>query len=154
MKFFVVMIILGLAIFYIYDKTKSLVVSDQSTSLMWQIEPFHQPLDYVRAGDRCTELELMGFDDWRLPTIRELRTIVRGCSSSRYPGSCRSFECSGCPANGDKCYIDDSFDGPCGKYWAKGSRKGYRAMNFTKSSFKKHDPIAYFHVRCVRTIKE
>jgi uncharacterized protein (DUF2141 family) len=57
------------------------IVLDNDTGLMWQRgsnEEFN--IFHDQAVEYCDNLILGEYDDWRLPTISELRTIVRGCS--------------------------------------------------------------------------
>ena len=50
-------------------------VSDLNTGLMWKKDE-SQPLNWEEAMNHCQELNLAGYNDWRLPTIRELPTIL------------------------------------------------------------------------------
>jgi hypothetical protein len=43
---------------------------------MWQQDDSQTPLTWAQAGQYCSDLILAGKDDWRLPTINELTTII------------------------------------------------------------------------------
>ena len=52
-------------------------VTDNCTGLMWQQEAADDdPRDWRQALDYCENLEFAGHDDWRLPNVRELQSIV------------------------------------------------------------------------------
>jgi len=53
-------------------------VEDYDTGLVWQDNDDAKTIkrDWQGAKDYCQELKLMGFSDWRLPTIKELQSIV------------------------------------------------------------------------------
>ncbi len=111
---------------------------DDNTNLCWQ-DP--QKDAYAEdnggvtsfdAGRYCEELVFGGYDDWRMPTIDELRTIISGAPLSRDGGICgitegsalsgttasdvilcygrlQPFKCSG---SGGCCW-DDELSGTC-----------------------------------------
>ncbi len=50
-------------------------VSDLNTGLMWQMVPVKEGFNWQGAKDYCESLELGGYDDWRMPTAKELYSI-------------------------------------------------------------------------------
>ena len=66
------------------DRTHT--VYDPSTKLMWQDNSEAKTIkkDLEGAKNYCRDLNFAGFNDWRLPTIKELETIV---DVSRYPNA-------------------------------------------------------------------
>ena len=59
---------------FIRDNTKQ-VVNDTKTGLMWQDDAVMH-YDWNTAITACENLTLGGYSDWRLPNIRELKSIV------------------------------------------------------------------------------
>jgi len=51
-------------------------VTDRATDLMWQQVDDGRTRDWVEALQYCEGLTLAGYDDWRLPNVKELQTIV------------------------------------------------------------------------------
>jgi hypothetical protein len=52
-------------------------VTDTATGLMWQKETAPGAFSWNEALAYCENLTLAGHEDWRLPTIKELRSLVR-----------------------------------------------------------------------------
>lgn len=50
-------------------------ITDHVTGLMWQQTPANRGLRWQEAADYCETLELGGYDDWRMPTTKELFSI-------------------------------------------------------------------------------
>lgn len=81
---------------------------DPDTGITWQVKPYKLYVTWDTAVTRCEELELDGRDDWRLPTISELRTLIRGCWKTVPGGECAvTDECT----NYDDCW-DSNCDCP------------------------------------------
>lgn len=50
-------------------------VTDNNTGLMWQQIPSSAGYSWQEAADYCNNLELAGYDDWRMPSLKELFSI-------------------------------------------------------------------------------
>lgn len=99
------------------------VVEDTKTGFIWQRGDGGQ-MEWDFAKQYCDSLDLGGYNDWRLPTINELRTIIKGCSGTKDNGSCAvrdnclsdscwsKSSCWACPESGGP--------GENGLYWQKG----------------------------------
>ncbi|MFC1615561.1 DUF1566 domain-containing protein [Patescibacteria group bacterium] len=68
-------------------------VSDLNTGLMWQQDP-GEKVSYSQAVDTLESFELAGYDDWRLPTIKELYSLMdfSGKDISGYEGNTENLE--------------------------------------------------------------
>jgi len=132
----------------IKDKDKSpvaseyTVVCDPDTSLCWQ-DPQREAYNYTDQGMRafeadqyCEELILGGFEDWRVPTISEIRSITAGFPGTETGGACPvidgnityaeaqfSMSCfnldnelTGKGPGDNGCYFKPGFTGTCDKY--------------------------------------
>lgn len=114
------------------------VVIDNKTGLIWQDDRAAKYIqkDWQGALNFCSELRLAGYDDWRLPTIKELETIV-GAS----------------PRNMD---IKKEFKniGGSGYYWSSIAHESNEAfawmMNFKRGYEYKNYKTYERHIRCVR----
>ena len=95
------------------------VVVDINTNLMWQQTISSSTYDWSDAGSYCSGLTYAGYDDWRLPTPKELFTIV---DNSRYnpaidttyfPNTPSSYFWSSSTNNNNAWYVYFD-DGPVG----------------------------------------
>ena len=57
------------------DNTNGIVVKDEVTGLEWQQE-ISGTYTYEEALDYCENLEYGGFDDWRVPSMHELVSLI------------------------------------------------------------------------------
>lgn len=101
--------------------------NDPATGLSWQdpqkdaYTSDYPGLTQPDAQRYCKELALGGYDDWRLPNIDELRTLLRGNPSHESGGDCPIREGS---VKGDMydpgCIQAPDYEGPGagGCYWA------------------------------------
>jgi hypothetical protein len=96
---------------------------------MWQKDPNVQ-ITWAEAMKDCDELMLAGYDDWKLPSVDELRAMIVGCDKSSPGGACKvsttcykestcfsDSTCWGCGTKPD-CYLDAIFPEPCRAYWS------------------------------------
>jgi len=102
--------------------------TDQTSGITWQVTPPGVTMVWSSANAYCTGLSLDG-GGWHLPTIDELRTLIRGCPATEDGGSCNVGEadclamsckdeaCDGCGFC-SVCYWPDEMQGPCDRYWS------------------------------------
>ncbi|MFA9424463.1 MAG: DUF1566 domain-containing protein [Sedimentibacter sp.] len=50
-------------------------VTDNNTNLTWQVIPSDEQMTWDEAVEYCENLELGGYDDWRMPTLKEAFSI-------------------------------------------------------------------------------
>jgi Protein of unknown function (DUF1566) len=101
------------------------VCIDSASGIMWQNEDRDDRTGWEESKDYCANLDAGegygGFKGWRLPTISELRTLIRGCPATEPggecgvtddcldKGACWSELCRSCEPNVGP--------GPEGRYW-------------------------------------
>jgi hypothetical protein len=61
-------------------------VNDTATGLMWQKDPA-DTFTWEQALAYCENLTLAGYDDWRLPTWKELLSIFPNSQGQTFPGT-------------------------------------------------------------------
>lgn len=68
-----------------YTDNKDGTITDNNTGLMWQKSPdrnndgeidINDKVSYGEALEKAKDLEYAGYDDWRLPTIKELYSLI------------------------------------------------------------------------------
>lgn len=111
--------------------------TDPTSGLAWQVTPTGGEMDWDAAKLHCQSLLLAG-KGWHLPSISELRTLIRGCSGTIPGGTCGVTDeclgactedggCSGCSVNqgpADGCYWPDEMQGLCTGYWSSSPAEG------------------------------
>jgi hypothetical protein len=115
---------------------------DSVSDLCWEDPPNDTVfLSWYSAVDYCDELVLGGRDDWRMPMIQELISLIRGCVSGvptvdSSPSSCgvtdpeclsptcvAGPDCDWCTdhlgpdGNSGGCYWDPALSGICDAYY-------------------------------------
>ena len=111
------------------DNDEEEVWTDPSSGLMWQNNIPNIELPWDDAIIYCENFHWAGYNDWRLPTISELRSLIRGCSSTESDGvcgitdqclslyDCYDLTCVGCDSamgpGSDGCYWPSEINGDC-----------------------------------------
>ncbi len=93
--------------------------TDPDTGLIWQ-RAHKSGLNLEEAISYCENLNLSGYNDWWLPTISELRFLIKGCDATESGGSCgATVDCNSWECLDDSCSgcSQNSGPGPDGLYW-------------------------------------
>ena len=105
------------------DDDTSCSWTDPVSGLMWQNDPTvgTAVLNQDQARTYCQELTVCGHTNWRLPTISELRSLVRGCPGTETGGACgvtddcTEDDCTNAACEG--CLPEHGGPGVDGYYW-------------------------------------
>jgi len=141
---------------------------DSSSGLFWQQSPSGQVFSWAEARYYCDELVLGAREDWRMPGLDDLRTLIRGCPGSEPAGGCSASgscleprcaeSCLGCtwnegPGEGG-CYWPPELKGNCWSYWSVSLLTGsvtdawHVVFDNAKVEYKATDDLN--QVRCIR----
>lgn len=138
----------------------------------WQRRASADEMSLRAALDYCAGLELDGHDDWSVPGIDALRSLVVGCPASGAGGACRvgeacpdaddcwSESACGCSA-GDACrWAEDAWGDDCdGRFWSATSDGSaawiidFQSATLGNPPFTSDRDWARQRVRCVRAIE-
>lgn len=126
-------------------------VTDLNTGLMWQQTPDFERHNYYDAFEYVESLTIGGYTDWRLPTIKELYSLLYS------NGELDPTNTSGSQAYLDDTYFDFEYDQNipyAGQYWSstkyvKGglqteSIEGAFGFNFADGHIKAYETGLYF----------
>jgi hypothetical protein len=111
---------------------------DPTSGLCWQDSPDEIRRDWDDAVAYCDGLTLGGHDEWHLPTIDELRSLIRGCPATMTGGPCGltnacagagcwNEACNGCSSGGpgtDGACWPPGLGGTVYFYWSSSSYAG------------------------------
>ena len=95
--------------------------TDPSSGLEWQNPSAENKMNWSEAKQYCVNLSLGDHSDWHLPTIGELRSLIRGCPTTESGGSCNieQGDCLDLSCLDDSCKGCSYKNGPGegGMYW-------------------------------------
>ncbi len=153
-----------------YD-IKEETVTDTATNLVWQRKRTDKSMTHKEAEDYCGTLTLGGADDWRLPTVAELRTLIVGCQSGtpacKVDDACTASKCwsPACACQALKGPGEDGFywqkdvwQGGGKYFWSSSLRPGKKSekawdVGFNYGNVYEYDRTQKADVRCVRAAK-
>jgi uncharacterized protein (TIGR02145 family) len=144
--------------------------TDSASGLTWEQPGERDGMTYSEAESYCESLVIRELADWRLPTVTELRSLIKGCASTQSEGSCNVREdclaesCKGETCNycingegpADGCYWPTELTGTCGNYWSSSQIEGYDEYRWHVAfvtagiSYTSANESALNLVRCVR----
>jgi hypothetical protein len=152
------------------DDVSNDVWVDNTSGLMWQNASMSAAVQKWDADSYCDHLILGGESDWRLPTISELRSLIRGCDSTETGGACNVTDgcrfpvccnspcysiCSDGSGPNDGCYWAKTVIGVCDEYWsstAVANEADYSwRIDFLGARVLEELDSDWLYVRCVRS---
>jgi len=133
--------------------------------LIWRETSPEGMFTWKDAKKYCEHSVFRGIRGWRLPTISELKTLIKGCKNTAVSGgrcsvgdgcaslTCFSRPCYGCKVT-DRCYWNKKESGDCWVYWTASKvldkPNYYWTIDFTKGSIAWHRKEDNLMIKCVR----
>jgi hypothetical protein len=120
---------------------------DPTTRYLWENPPPSAEMTWDSAVNYCRRLSACGrrSGTWHLPTIDQLRSLIRGCPTTEAGGACPVVDgyngpwtdgCLGCPSRGGAgttgCYLPRDLAGGCDRqqlWWSSSEAGGQRRFN-------------------------
>jgi hypothetical protein len=93
--------------------------TDPTSSVTWLPSAPGEVLPFDKAARHCDSVKAGGHDDWRLPTVDEIRSLIRDCPGTVSGGACTVTDaCAGGDCFGDACFGCEFIKGRArGCYW-------------------------------------
>ena len=133
--------ILIMAVAFSLSIAETTIVNDPSTNLMWE-DTKHaedEQVTYLQANSYCNALKLGEHNDWRVPTIKELLSIVD--YARHEPATLKEFK----RVDQDKLYWSSTeYTNKPTEFWG---------IVFENGNTDNASAIYHRRVRCVRTVK-
>lgn len=122
-------------------------------NLCWELTPTTTNMNFFQAIKYCEDLIFDNNSNWKIPTIDELKSLVKGCADFETSGTCYPKILEG-PGK-DGCYWDPLLEGSCGAYGSSSAVPGEEGFVWSISfHIAQIEPLpsddSYFPVRCVR----
>jgi hypothetical protein len=143
---------------------------DPDSGLDWLNPPSTDLLNWAEAASYCASEATGGYQDWYLPTVDELRTLIDGCDKTETGGACGvtneclesstddclNDACRGCGLVVDDCYWDGDLTGDCNTYfyWSASESSDQSSLawhvKFNFARIQAEDKDLYGLARCMR----
>ena len=140
----ILLIMIGLSSLVSADFTRdaNAIVTDSSTSLEWQDNTVGSRKVWQDALDRCESLSLGGHEDWRLPNLNELTSLIDDSNDTAI-------------SNVFENLAPDAYSESPSEYWSSTSHADYSEVAWVVGfyggyQFYRNKSNNFNYVRCVR----
>ena len=122
---------------------------------MWQKETVAEKMTWDEAMEYAKNLRLGGYDDWRLPTLKEFREVICSCGGIDQPNSNESYWSSTIDKNISNKFYQSSYKSKgfnSDSFWSSSvnCRDASWVVNFSDGYSFVDDNNHKFLVRCLR----
>lgn len=92
------------------------IAFDKKNKIVWQKTYSKKKMHKEDAVKYCSSLKYGGVEKWRMPTISEMKTLIKGCASV----NAAKYRCKEIGGPGEHgCYWDDKIMGKdCDRFWS------------------------------------
>ncbi len=92
-----------------YSQAEQLIrYNNNSTDNLYWSSVSYDEMQWHKAKSYCDDLTEFGHTDWLLPTISELRSLIKDCAGSKSGGSCSvNDDCLSDSCWSSECYCED-----------------------------------------------
>jgi len=121
-----------------YTDNSDSTISDAATGLMWQQQDYHST-NWQDAIDHCETADTGSYNDWRLPDVKELHSLVDYSRSPAYTNSAAID-----PIFTSTSFINEGGSNDWGSYWSSTTHVNYNGYGTSAAYVSFGESLGYW----------